>query len=283
MPSEAGADLNEGEAKLGAGADTDRFSGHPVRLQIFEGPLDLLLYLIRAHRCDIADIPIEQVTTQFMEFLQLMDEVNLEYAGDFLVTAATLMQIKARMLLPRADDAGGDEAAEEEGLDPRQELVERLLEYQRMKEAALNLADLREQRSLQFARPPVPVSSLDNAAPQLVLDEISSFDLLRALQRVLLRMAERPVALVRRDPFSLSERVQSVLNRLGSGSLTFAQLCEDCESRLEVVITFLALLELIRRHRIEVLQKKLFDDIQVKLAVPPKPAAPSPVVPGNQP
>jgi segregation and condensation protein A len=130
--------------------EPERFTGHRVRLQIFEGPLDLLLYLIRAHRYDVFDIPVAAVTAQFMEFLQLMEELDLEYAGDFMVTAATLMQIKSRMLLPQHESANEDEMDESKN-DPRQELVERLLEYQKFQGAADTLRDMREERSQMFS------------------------------------------------------------------------------------------------------------------------------------
>lgn len=249
--------------------DPDRFTGHRISLQLFDGPLDLLLYLIRAHRYDICDIPIHEITAQFMEFLAVMNEVDIEYAGDFLVTAATLMQIKVRMLLPKTESANEDEMEGEEG-DPRQALVDRLLEYQRLQEAAETLKDLGEERALQFPRPPqeikhIAASETDDVAK--LLSDVSTFDLLRALQRVLDRMKERPVALVRREPFSLAERTKGLMSRLGQlhEPQTFETLCDDCESRIEVVITFLAVLELIRRSRVLITQEKLFGEIWVRV------------------
>lgn len=252
--------------------DLERFSGHLVRLQLFEGPLDLLLYLIRAHRYDIFDIPIHDVTKQFMEFIKIMDELDLEYAGDFLVTAATLMQIKSRMLLPQKESENEEELAEEER-DPREELVARLLEYQQMQEAAKTLEVMRDERSQMFPRPPdAPAVPADEAAPpeetpaeQLLLQDVSTFDLLHALQKVLQRLAERPVALVHREPFTLGDRMRGLAGRIrhAAGGLTFGDLCEDCQSRLEIVITFLAVLELIRRGRARMTQKALFDEIWV--------------------
>ena len=255
--------------------DPDRFTGHRVSLPIFEGPLDLLLYLIRAHRYDIFDIPIRQLTGQFMEYLVLMEEVGADTlgdeAGDFLVTAATLMQIKARMLLPQSQSES-EEILDEEGVDPRAELVERLLEYQRIQEAAVELRDKREARADLFARSP---QALKNSAfagafdaelsQSLLLSEVSSFDLLSALRRVLKRLEEAPVALVGREPFSLAERLKGVQSRLSeAGELSFEALCADCQSRLEVVITFLAVLELIRRGRARVRQEELFEEIYIQ-------------------
>jgi segregation and condensation protein A len=249
--------------------DPDRFTGHQVSLQLFDGPLDLLLYLIRAHRYDICDIPIHEITAQFMEFLTVMNEVDIEYAGDFLVTAATLMQIKVRMLLPKMESANEEEMEGDED-DPRQTLVERLLEYQRLQEAAETLKYLGEERALQFPRPPQQLQlftadETDDVAQ--LLSDVSTFDLLRTLQRVLNRMKERPVALVRREPFSLAERTKGLMGRLHQfrEPLSFDALCDDCESRVEVVITFLAVLELIRRSRVLITQETLFGEIWVRV------------------
>jgi segregation and condensation protein A len=262
--------------------DPERFVGHKIKLRIFEGPLDLLLYLIRGHRYDVFDIPIREVTEQFVEFLRTMDEldkaadVDIEYAGDFCVTAATLMQIKSRMLLPK-NESENEEVLDEEGNDPRRELVERLLEYQRMQDAAKSLEELRDERALLFNRPPLPELPIPvEALPQqpstpeaeaaLLLKDVSTFDLLRALGRVLRKVEERPVAIVRREPFSLAERTRGVLARLRSGqAFSFEMLCDDCESKLEVVITFLSILELVRRARARVTQRNNFDEIWVEI------------------
>jgi segregation and condensation protein A len=262
--------------------DPERFTGHRVQLRLFEGPLDLLLYLVRAHRYDICDIPISDVTTQFIEFLTLMDELDLEYAGDFLVTAASLMAIKSRMLLPKHQSQNEDEIEDDSDDDPRKQLVDRLLEYQRFQDAAEQLKELRDERASLYARPPLapdvsalieeisnPTDDDDERARRetgALLGEISTFDLLRALQKVLDRQAEAPVATIRREPFSLPERVRDVVRRLTStrSGLSFSELCDDCESRLEVVITFLAVLELIRRAQASIEQLSLFDEIWVK-------------------
>ncbi len=267
--------------------DPDRFIGHRVQLRIFEGPLDLLLYLIRGHRADIFDIPIHEVTTQFIAFLRTLDElekaedagvarVDIESAGDFCVTAATLMQIKSRMLLPKNESANEDETEEDED-DPRRELVERLLEYQRMQGVAHTLEEMRDERSLLLARPAFPFeqSVPFDAVPQTgntpeadaasLLKDVSTFDLLRALSRVLKKLDERPTALVRREPFSLTERTRDILVRLKSGEPhDFETLCDDCESRLEIVVTFLAVLELVRRGRAQIRQRSAFDEIWIE-------------------
>ena len=261
--------------------DPERFNGHRVALPLFEGPLDLLLYLIRAHRYDVCDIPISDITRQFLDFIRLMDDLDIDYAGDFLVTAATLMQIKARMLLPKQQSANEDAMEAEKGNDPRQELVDRLLEYQKYQEAADSFKEMREKREMMFTRVVPLQSTLDGLvthtaddqalAESLLLQNVSSFDLLRALQRVLNRVAEKPVALVRREPFSLPERMKDVYARIAQAheGTTFGALCEDCESRLEVVITFLSLLELIRRSRVVVEQPRAFEEIVVRKRIEP--------------
>ncbi len=256
--------------------EPERFTGHKIRLPLFEGPLDLLLYLIRAHRADIFDIPIREITGQFVEYLSMMreTEVPADYAGDFLVTAATLMQIKSRMLLPQLQSQNED-VMEQDEADPRAELVERLLEYQKIREAADSLREKREERADLFARPPESAKNQPDfdanydaeLAQALLLSEVSSFDLLSALRRVLKRVEERPVALVKREAFTLPDRLRGIAARLyHTGELSFDALCDDCTSRLEVVVTFLAILELIRRGRAKVRQLTLFDEIWLELS-----------------
>jgi len=249
--------------------EPERFTGHKIALPVFEGPLDLLLYLIRAHKYDICDIPIRQITGQFVEYLSLMREVEADYAGDFLVTAATLMQIKARMLLPKTQSVS-EEVLDEEGSDPRRELVDRLLEYQRIQEAADELKNRREERAELFSRSQLALKNgaqFDvDIAESLLISDVSSFDLLSALRRVLKRFEEAPVGLIKREPFSLPERLKGIQARLyHSGEVTFDILCDDCTSRLEIVITFLALLELIKRGRMRVRQLTLFQDIWIEM------------------
>ncbi len=245
--------------------ETERFAGHKIHLEVFEGPLDLLLYLVRAHRYDICDIPISRITNQFIEYLTLMREVEADYAGNFLVTAATLMQIKARMLLPK-QESQNEEAFDEESVDPRAELVERLLEYQRIQEAADELKTKNEEWADIFRRPVLarqrPLFG-DEELETLSLGNVSSFDLLSALKRVLSRLEDAPVALVQREPFSLPDRLKTLSARIyhNQSNATFEFLCDDCQSRLEVVITFLAVLELIKRGRLKVRQLTLFDEI----------------------
>ena len=250
--------------------DLDRFSGHRVRLEVFIGPLDLLLYLVRAHRYDICDIPIARLTSQYLEWLRLLETVDWDLTGDFLVTAATLMQIKSRMLLPQRESANEDAMQGEPGRDPRRALVEKLLEYERFQAAAAGLRGKREEREQVFPRAAgleqtlreLPDLAEDQArAEALLLANVSSFDLLQALKRVLDRVSGPPIATIAREPFTIQQRTREVWARLRRGEATFGALCEDCESRLEVVITFLSVLELIRRGRIAVRQELAFEEI----------------------
>lgn len=255
--------------------EPERFDGHRVRLQLwdenaFDGPLDLLLYLVREHRYDICDIPIHDITRQFLEFARLIELLDIDAAGDFLVAAATLMQIKSRMLLPKNESANEDAMQEESADDPRRELVDRLLEYQRFQSAAQSLQELKAEREQLFARH-VSLSETINdlndgeLPPTLALQNVSSFDLLRALQCVLDRMQEAPVALVQREPFTIATRTRDVWARLKNLSrANFELLCDDCQTRLEVVITFLSILELIRRGRVWVQQEIAFGEIELR-------------------
>lgn len=254
--------------------EPERFDGHRVRLQLwddnaFDGPLDLLLYLVRAHRYDICDIPIHDITRQFLEFARVIELLDVDAAGDFLVTAATLMQIKSRMLLPKNESANEDSMQPESADDPRRELVDRLLEYQRFQSAAHSLQELKTEREQLFARHVSLSDTLDDLGdgelpPTVALQNVSSFDLLRALQRVLDRMQEAPVALVQREPFTIGTRTRDLWARLKNLSrANFELLCYDCQSRLEVVITFLAVLELIRRGRLTVQQEVAFGEIEL--------------------
>ena len=250
----------------------ERFTGHRVRLAVYEGPLDLLLYLVRAHRYDICDIPLHEITGEFLSYLELMTELDLDVAGDFLVTAATLMQIKARMILPQHESQNEDEMQDDTDADPRAELVQRLLELQKFQDAADILRERRDERAHIFARPAVLDPSLNtqpeetSADASVMLRDISTFDLLRALRKVLDRQNERPVTTIRREPFSLAERARQVFKRLSIGSATFGELCDDCQTRLEVVITFLSILELIARRRIAASQPEAFGEISLVVA-----------------
>lgn len=228
-----------------------------IKLARFEGPLDLLLHLIKRDEIDIYDIPIAHITQQYLAYLELMRALDLEVAGDFLVMAATLMRIKAKMLLPLP--AVGDE--EDEG-DPREELVQRLVEYRQFKEAAGTLKLREEDRRQLFERGMVPGE--DEMGP-LPLAPASLFDMLDALHRVMARRPGEPVVYeVAGEVYDVEDKM-SLIARLAAeqGSVGFAELLEACQARLEMIVTFMALLELIKLGRVSVVQPEAFGDIRV--------------------
>jgi segregation and condensation protein A len=226
-----------------------------VFLDAFEGPLDLLLYLIRRQNLDILDIPIAEITDQYMEYVELMKELRLELAAEYLVMAAMLAEIKSRMLLPRPVEAEDEE-------DPRAELVRRLQEYERFKQAAAALDELpRLERDLYTVHAEVPPGHVRRLPPEVDLREV-----LLALRGVLARADLFTSHRIEREALSLRERMSLVLERVqGRGFVPFAHLFELSEGRAGVVVTFLALLELIKAASIELVQAEPFAPIHVRL------------------
>lgn len=232
---------------------------YKVRLEIFEGPLDLLLYLIQKNELDIHDIPITLVTEQYLQYLGLMQSLNLDVAGEFLVMASMLMRIKSKMLLP-PDEVPPDAPLEEQ--DPRAELVAKLLEYMRYKDAAQELRKMETSRMDSFAR----------VAPELEIDAADSpfldgslFDLITAFGKVLQHMPKDVFHQVIKDEFTVAEKVQEILGFLGEDGqrVRFTQLFKKASNRLEAITVFLALLELIRIKEVRFEQDQNFDDIQI--------------------
>ncbi|HEU5462514.1 MAG TPA: segregation/condensation protein A [Candidatus Binatia bacterium] len=218
-----------------------------VQLDIFEGPLDLLLHLIKKNEVSITDIPIATITEQYLATLELMQTLNLDVAGEFLVMAATLVHIKSRMLLPTDEE----EPDEEDGEDPRSELVRRLLEYQRYKDAAAEL----EQREVLtrdvFVRATPPT---EEAGPR-EFREISVFELLGALKRVIDRLPQDIAHEVTLEKITVRQKMTMLLDHLrNQGKLFFDSLFTEVKSRLEVIVTFLAMLELVKVRAIRVFQ-----------------------------
>lgn len=231
-----------------------------VQLEIFEGPLDLLLHLIKKNEVSITDIPIATITEQYLSTLELMQSLNLDVAGEFLVMAATLIHIKSRMLLPFGDEDG----EEEEGEDPREELIRRLLEYQRFKEAAEELERREILKRDVFAR--------SSEAPEEVeavgFEGLSLFDLISALRHVLERFPEEEVHEVTLEKISVGEKMSQLLDNLHQrGKVIFQSLFEGAASRIEVVVTFLAMLELVKIRAIRVWQEGV-GPIVIELAAP---------------
>ena len=236
-----------------------RREGRPpvmVKLERFEGPLDLLLHLIKRDEIDIYDIPIARITQQYLAYLDLMRSFDLDVAGEFLVMAATLMRIKAKMLLPLP--AVGEE--EDEG-DPREELVQRLVEYRQFKEAAGTLKLREEDRRQLYERGMLPGE--DEAGP-LPLAPATLFDLLDALQRVMARVPERAVYEVRAEAYDVEDKLALIARLVAEdGAVLFSTLLFRCRARAEMIVTFIALLELVKLGHVTVAQSETFGDISI--------------------
>lgn len=228
---------------------------------MFEGPLDLLLHLIRENKIDIYDIPIAEVTDQYLQYLTLMESLDLDIAGEFIVMAATLIEIKSKMLLP--PDPTADE--DEEQVDPRAELVERLIEYQRYKEAAEILKDLEVERQKVFTS---GARNIEIDYAPFLLKDVKPVDLIEALNRILSEVgeSEEEVTTITRRRISVRMRMSEVWHRIneaaGQGVL-FDDLFEEPRQRPEIVITFLAVLELLRLQKIVVRQDQMFGRIEI--------------------
>jgi segregation and condensation protein A len=232
----------------------------PIKLSNFEGPLDLLLHLIRQHELDIHDIPIALITAQYLQAIALMQELDLDVAGEFLVMAATLIHIKSKMLLPRPETAAGVEGDIE---DPRDALVRRLLEHQKFKAAAGLLHEREQLRAAQWLRPDGRVAELagDDYEPEL---EVDLFSLMNAFQAVVERLKQRPKVLLPAEQISIELRIDQLLARLSeTQALGFEELFSDIDERSGLIVTFLALLEMIRLKLVRVFQSGSFGPIRV--------------------
>ena len=239
-----------------------------VKLENFDGPLDLLLFLIKKNEVDISDIPIVLITQQYLDTIQLLQELNLDVAGEFLVMAATLIHIKSKMLLPRPETAAGVEGEEE---DARDELVRRLLEHQRYKAAAGLLHEREQVRAAQWQRPDERVAHIagEDAEPEL---EIDLFSLLAAFQSVVARAKLRPKVLLPPEQIPVEVRIEQLLDRLSeTEACGFEELFADVQDRAGLIVTFLALLEMIRLELVRVFQSGPFRPIRVYRR--PRPAA----------
>lgn len=231
-----------------------------VQLEIFEGPLDLLLHLIKKNEVSITDIPIATITEQYLATLELMQNLNLDVAGEFLVMAATLIHIKSRMLLPPGDD----EPDEDEGIDPREDLVRRLLEYQRFKEAAAEL----ERRELLTRDVFVRSTPSAEESPAAGFREVSLFELLSALRRVIERLPKDNAHEVVLETITVREKMMLILEILRAGErVQFEALFSGVKSRMEIIVTFLAMLELVKMRAIRIFQEALNEPIQIEAAV----------------
>ena len=229
---------------------------YKVRLDIFEGPLDLLLYLIKKEELDIYDIPITRITEQYLEYISVMELLDLDIAGEFLVMAATLMQIKSKLLLPPDPDS-----QDQEELDPRAELVRRLLEYKAFKDAAGQLRNFEEKRSGIFSRFGVEPEIDGGDSPFF---EGSLFDLITAFSKVLKNLPKESFHEVLKDEFTVAEKVHEIFHRLMKEPVIyFTELFKSAKNKFEVITTFLAILELIRLKEIAISQMNHFGEIEI--------------------
>jgi segregation and condensation protein A len=220
-----------------------------ISLDVFEGPLDLLLHLVRVNEYDIFDIPIAKIARQYNDYLDLLRELNLNVAGDYLVMSATLMRIKSRMLLPL--EAVGEDGEE---IDPREELVQQLLEYQRYKEAALEMLERPLLGRDVFARK-FPSQELADAQMDSSYLEVDIYQLLQALRSVIKNLPKDAVHQIQMGGVSIRERMSAILEMIGERrSLRFEELFAGAASRGDVIATFLAMLELVRQAMIKVTQ-----------------------------
>jgi segregation and condensation protein A len=227
---------------------------YQVRLDAFEGPLDLLLHLIKKEELDIYDIPISRVTRQYLEYIEMMRMLDLDVAGEFLVMASDLMRIKARMLLPKPEE-------DEEELDPRADLVRRLIEYKQYKEVAVELKGREGERLEIYTRGWSPEVSSE---PIIEVHEASIFQLLDVMRTVMFRLGQENVHRVTREEIKVEQKMEDLLAALEPvEGISFRSYVEACKSKFEVLVVFVALLELIRDGRVIAFQKVAFGEIWI--------------------
>lgn len=225
---------------------------------MFEGPLDLLLHLIRENKVDIYDIPIALITKQYLEYLALMKEMNLEIAGEFIVMAATLIHIKSRMLLPIEETADTDEPE-----DPRYELVQKLLAYKAFKDAALGLKEKEEEIELVRHRAPMPDDEYQDDSPELMLFDLNIFDLINSFKQVMDRAPEE-IAEITKETLTVKDKMSMITEAVQrTDAMRFVDLFEGDVIRAHFIVTFIALLELLRLGIIHAYQEKEFGTIWI--------------------
>ncbi len=239
---------------------------YKVKFEVFEGPLDLLLYLIRKEEVDIYDVNLTQLATQFIEYIELMRMLDLDIAGEFLVMASTLMYIKSRELLPVDQQVTAE--GEDEGEDPRWELIRQLVEYKKFKDAAAQLQVLEARQESIYPR--LPMKPTFEQPETFGRPNVSIFDLINAVNVVLKRVnAREDLRDIFEDKWTVSEKIEELRQILDErGSLRFSELFARAESRFEVVVIFLALLELIRLKQLLASQAEAFGDIEISRVGP---------------
>lgn len=235
-----------------SGIDSESINGFHFKLPVFEGPLDLLLHLIRENKIDIYDIPIVEITHQYMVYIELMKELDLEIAGDFLVMAATLIHIKSRTLLPPAE-----EEAEEPEEDPRSELVKRLMEYQTYKESSLSLRKREEIWKNVFHRG-LPDKNEFEFEPEPVLFEANVFDLISAFQKMLEKAPEQNLEITR-ETLTVADKINHIVERIENvDGIRFEDLFDEGYTKVTLLVTFLAVLEVVRLGLVKIYQESAF-------------------------
>lgn len=227
-----------------------------IKIPVFEGPFDLLLHLIKEDKIDIYDIPISQITSRYLEYIELMKELNLEVAGEFLVMAATLIHIKSRMLLPP-----DEEVPQEEQEDPRTELVQKLIEYQKYKEAANELRTREEEWIKVFRKE--PLSDGEEQNDELYLFDVSLFDLIDAFKKILEKAPSETISITK-ETLTVKDRMSFIMEKMeGKETVRFEELFDQDFSKIQLVITFVAILELIRLGLLRVYQEMQFGTIWI--------------------
>jgi len=236
--------------------------GYEIKLDIFEGPLDLLLYLIRKNEIDIYNIPIALITRQYLEYIKVLRSLNLDLAGEFLVLASTLIHIKSRILLPVEMD---EEVEDEE--DPRAELVKQLLEYQAFKEAALQL-DSRPVLERDVFKRAYPVEASGPPEDPETFEEMDVFDLVKAFQQIIAKLDQVDLMEIDVEKMSLADRINEIVDQLTERKhLTFTELLGERADRRWILYTFLAVLELMKLKMIRAYQGESFGVIRIFIAV----------------
>ena len=248
------------------------YTGHPVRIECFSGPLDLLLHLARRSELDLADIPLAEITDQFLAYLRTMAEINIEVSGEFLVTAAALSYLKSKTLLPPEPEAEEEALVEE---DLAVALQRRLAEYHIYKEAAQHLDEARQARERIFLRPGAEETGVESG--YVTLTDVTLFDMVGAVNDLLKRAVPDPVGRVTLPPLTVPDRIEEILLRLQTEGeeFSFAALIPEPATRTQIIITFLAILELMRRGLLEARQEVARGEIVIRRTALPKAPAPA--------
>lgn len=235
---------------------------YKVNLECFQGPLDLLLHLIEKQELNIYDIPIAVITDQYLSYIENIEEINLDFACDFLVMAATLLSIKAKMLLPKHNKEVNIEEAEED--DPRSTLVQHLLSYKKIKEAAKVLKDIEKQQRLKIARPIDKEYFISVLFPEMPVTGLDIYELLGAFENLLKKTEPEKVHIIQKKQYFIKNQMKIILSAVKNRErLVFSELFVSQPNILEIIVTFLALLELSKLQRIKIIQEDIFGQITI--------------------